>query len=318
MLERLLVLAVLVTLVAGTDTGHAQYQREPIAMSERPTETGGPDNGAPSQSRNDGGRQDIACDDKCEREKSDLQAQQGMADAAWWMVYISIASLVLTICGFGLLIGTLLYTRDTAESSRKMAKASEEASNTANIQVQLSRHALVDTDRAFVYPADTTWYHLQDARSKKTESYRMAIKWTNSGKTPTQFLNIRFNRSIRDDLPPEDFDFPDYGPPEQIITFIAPNGTLESAPLDLTLDEMTAIRDGKSHLYAWGWAEYDDVFDRTGRHRTEFCHKWAISGDIANDEISKMYVIHNRYNGADSECLKPLQTGSPKSPLLPP
>lgn len=114
---------------------------------------------------------------------------------------------------------------------------------------------------------------------------------------------------------PGDFNFPDYGEAD-ILTLIAPGSSLESTPLAIALAQMQAVIDGTAHLYMYGWAEYDDVFEGTPRHRTEFCHKWSLGGDVSNPAIfSTHYEIHNHYNGADDECEWPLRTGSPKNPL---
>jgi hypothetical protein len=79
------------------------------------------------------------------------------------------------------------------------------------------------------------------------------------------------------------------------------------------MEELEAIIAGTQHLYVWGWAEYDDVFEGTPRHRTEFCHKWSVGGDPRNPtRVSHRYAVHDKYNGADEECEHPLRTASPK------
>ena len=239
------------------------------------------------------------CENPKDHDAADLCEQQRMAKAAeeavWW------ARLQTWLGGFGFaaVVLTLIFSGIAAISSSR--------------QVRLSRHALVDTDRAFVFPKQTIWKAVRTAKSDKIESWRIAVEWENLGNTPTRYLRWHVNYSIRDDVLSEDFDFPNGNMDPPIPLVIAPGRTLESSELPITLEQMEAILDGRSHLYVWGWAEYDDVFERTPRHRTEFCHKWLLGGNVRNPErLTQRYNVHHRHNGADEECEKPIETASLK------
>jgi hypothetical protein len=76
-------------------------------------------------------------------------------------------------------------------------------------------------------------------------------------------------------------------------------------------------------VFLYGWVEYDDVFEGTPRHRTEYCTQIVVEGDVTihtlpgNPEqphVPFRYQGHKKHNGADEECIRPLQTGSPKNP----
>ena len=57
--------------------------------------------------------------------------------------------------------------------------------------------------------------------------------------------------------------------------------------------------------YVWGWAEYDDVFSGTSRHRTEFCFEVKATRDPHTNEIYVAFPMHKRFNAADWNTLRP-------------
>lgn len=243
-----------------------------------------------------------SCEAPESREESELCAQwraaelaDRSAELAWWQNVIGGA-------GFGAVVLALILSALATKAARD--------------QLRLSRHALVDTDRAFVYPKHGVWAARKNVESELIEGWSVSQRWRNSGKTPTRYLRMFINKDVRDTVLPTNFDFPDSGS-ETVPILIAPDGTLDSSELVLSLDEMRDIIAGRKHFYTWGWVEYDDVFERAPRHRTEFCYKWTIGGEPTNHErISMRYHLHNRHNGADDECLRPIKTSSPKN-LLP-
>ena len=76
-----------------------------------------------------------------------------------------------------------------------------------------------------------------------------------------------------------------------------------------SLENIKSLQDGSKHMFVWGWAEYDDVFEGTRRHRTEFCNEIVAVGDL-NDYLktSFNFPIYSRHNGADADCMKSAQT----------
>jgi hypothetical protein len=144
--------------------------------------------------------------------------------------------------------------------------------------------------------------------------WKLSAQWENSGETPTRYLRVRINSAIRDVVLNDQFAFPDgLGP--SIPTLIGPKATIESDQVDVVVADMEAVRDGAKHLYLWGWAEYDDVFIGTPRHRTEFCFKVSVVGDPTNpapNMVSFRWSLHNAHNGADDECRSRMKTTSPK------
>lgn len=219
---------------------------------------------------------------------------QAAEDSVWW----SRVQAWLGGLGFAGILVTLVFS---GLGTRAAAR-----------QVRLSRDALIHTDRAFVYPFQTMWNAVKDVNTDKVRSWRMSIRWKNSGNTHTRHLRMWTNLSVRTDTLLSDFDFPDEGAGD-IPTLIAPQATVDTQELELSLDDLELAIAGKRHLYAWGWAEYDDVFDRTRRHRTEFCYKINVGGNPRDpNKMTFRWITHDRYNGADEECETPLKATSSK------
>jgi hypothetical protein len=76
---------------------------------------------------------------------------------------------------------------------------------------------------------------------------------------------------------PDHYDFPDFGATENVPTIIGPKATVETDVMNIPIATIRAVAAGTEHVYVWGWADYDDVFNDTPRHRTEFCYKlWIL------------------------------------------
>ena len=180
----------------------------------------------------------IICDKPKDHDAADLCEQRRMAQAAEDSVWWARLQTWIGIFGAGGLAITLIFT----------ALATKVASR----QVKLSRRALVDTDRAFIFPDAGLLKAILRATDDKVQAWKTSVRWKNSGNTPTRYLHMYINKEIRADLLPPDFGFPDYGDGITTQSMIAPKAELESAELEITLEEMEAVSDGKKHLYVWG------------------------------------------------------------------
>jgi hypothetical protein len=135
-----------------------------------------------------------SCDKPQQREDADLCQQVRMAkaaeDAVWWARTQSI----LGIVGFFGVLASLFFTAWAAV--------------TASRQVRLSRQALVNTDRAFVFVYEGLLGPAVNAKTDRVESWNTGVRWKNSGNTPTRYLRLFIALSVRDDVLQEDFDSP--------------------------------------------------------------------------------------------------------------
>ena len=80
---------------------------------------------------------------------------------------------------------------------------------------------------------------------------------------------------------------------------VGPEQTLLSWPIFIP----HAVMDEPSrNVYIWGWADYDDVFTNTARHRTEFCYEVTLDRGAAG--VGKVGIglrIYGPFNGADDD-----------------
>ena len=103
---------------------------------------------------------------------------------------------------------------------------------------------------------------------------------------------------------PDNFDFPDLGPnKDKCSVLIGPKGNIFGRDLVISEQFVNNAIAGRGKVYIWGWAEYNDIFENTIRHRTEFCNEIIISS-IESDKVRIEFRIHTKHNGADEQCLK--------------
>ncbi len=119
---------------------------------------------------------------------------------------------------------------------------------------------------------------------------RVMPKWENSGPTRTKDMRSRVSWKFFPGAPPSDFPYPDLDgmgqpdtSPEERPAFVGPKSMTFAFPLDIPIVLIEHVRDKQGQILVWGWTEYNDVFDGTLRHRTEFCNELAVLGfKIAN------------------------------------
>jgi hypothetical protein len=203
--------------------------------------------------------------------------QDGQSTTDWWMV---IPTWLLSFFTLGLFIYTARLWKATGEL------------------VQESRSSLQSTQRAFVFIKILEVLNLPD-----TKKLIIIPQWENSGDTPTKNMLNHVNWALFEKDLPTDFDFPDLAGEERTPALIGPHAIQYASPLEIDAQHIDAAIAGTGHLYIWGWAEYDDVFPGTSRHRTEFCNEVLISR-VSGKEFSIRFRLHRKHNGADGECIK--------------
>ncbi len=95
-----------------------------------------------------------------------------MSEAAETAALVSKAQTIVGAAGF---IGVLISLFFSGASTRS-----------ASQQVRLSRHALISTDRAFVYSDGTLWVANVNAKTNIVERWLVSVKWKNFGATPNK------------------------------------------------------------------------------------------------------------------------------------
>ena len=112
--------------------------------------------------------------------------------------------------------------------------------------------------------------------------------------------------------PPDDFIFPDLGEggnpvddkdKKMIPSFVGPNATTFAQNIVIPTSVLDAMRRNQAHVFVWGWAKYQDVFD--SHHITKFCNEIKILANWSEDEKSfgvLIFPLYRRHNCTDEEC----------------
>jgi hypothetical protein len=191
------------------------------------------------------------------------------------------------------------------EISATAARDSAIQAKNANIT---TNEALIKVQRAFIFPAGSPEPAINGVGS--SQSVIFYLRWENSGTTPTR--NFRTHTSYYYQSQPlsDRFTFPDLwidGQPHvNTAAVVGPRGNVATPLGPIPAVIMKAVANHQLHLYFWGWASYDDVFDKTPHHITKFCYEFVpiesttLSGDLA----TMKYRIENwRHNNCyDDEC----------------
>lgn len=253
------------------------------------------------------------CEDPPTREDADACQQRRSAQATedqYWM-------------GFWAALASAAAAAFTGWAAWEAGKAATSAKDAADV----AKSALTDIERAFVF---CTNQEISPPINNDTKlgMFTIAFGFSNTGKTWAKHCRTYMSWKSFDSIMPEAFDFCDQNPiPEQKWaekepgkTFIGPNGRINLGPVMIPSRFIIDALEGRGHVYIWAWCEYDDIFQGTKRHRTEFCVRVQplhapIEPEAGKKAVSAAFIHHNTFNGADDDCLKPLQTGSPKNPL---
>ena len=72
--------------------------------------------------------------------------------------------------------------------------------------------------------------------------------------------------------------------------------------ISVSADEFKELSQKEITMLIWGWADYDDIFPYTKRHRTEFCLQIKV---ITQPDGGRRIQLptYPRFNGFDDECL---------------
>jgi hypothetical protein len=169
---------------------------------------------------------------------------------------------------------------------RAMRKSSQQAER--NIMV---------TQRAFVYLNELTWKAAGD-------NVKLSPIWANAGTTPTRRLRISTNwKASHGELRP-DFDISYARPPETL--FLGPGAKAEIGAMFVPMREIQAAIEGRLHLYVWGRATYEDIFEGTAPHFFDFCYRLEVSGETPGN-IDLRFAQFGLSNGSDEDSRQPAE-----------
>jgi len=161
---------------------------------------------------------------------------------------------------------------------------------------QTARQHMIVSQRAFVFIKEFKYLH-------NRTGIAIFPQWENSGNTQTKNMISRVNWDYFPRNIPDDFNFTDTGKKEQSHILIGPKSSILASRLNIKQRCINDVIKGDGHVYVWGWADYNDVFENTRRHRTEFCYRVDFPPPVNNQFIA-YFIVHTKYNGTDDECMK--------------
>lgn len=158
--------------------------------------------------------------------------------------------------------------------------------------------ATILSQRAFVFFKRINVVQIPGGRGD-VNNLRITADLENSGETGTKYLMNNINWK---DFPPggspEDLNFSDISHKKLTYAFIGPKATINSPHIDIPITMLEKVGLGQIRLYVWGWVEYNDIFFKKIRHRTEFCHEIAYHKGLV------AFIGHSKHNNADDECYR--------------
>jgi hypothetical protein len=237
------------------------------------------------------------------------------------IAYSTLALAIVTTLLALFTLGLMIFTGKLWRATGKLVKDAEEISER---QAQDTRESL-GIARVSADAARDTVKTMQDTAERQLRAYVfvnsidsrqvigapglvdnvvIAPRLENSGATPPKHMETRTNwQWFEDGVVPNNFDFPEHREKAE-IALLGPRAVIEGDPA--VVPRPIIDRVAKSgRLLVWGWVDYDDVFDGTARHRTEFCYEITVIE--RRDEWQKVFLdsrFYGKHNAADDECYR--------------
>ena len=133
------------------------------------------------------------------------------------------------------------------------------------------------TQRATVIVGEPRAAWLRDANDRLV-GCRLLVTWHNVGSTPTRNMIAAVAGQATERPPPRTSAMPKADARQQPV-IVGPNAAVNSAYVNLPIGLVADILARRAYYLFAGWAEYNDVFDRTPRHRVEFCYWLEFDGE---------------------------------------
>lgn len=170
--------------------------------------------------------------------------------------------------------------------------------------VRIAERALTTAERAFVFVEDfdpDVVYGFQGSGADNRIINHLAIRprWRNNGNTPTKNMAIIVNWTLWPTDLPETHSYA-YGEGEKPSPmFLGPKATEWSEPIKIPANVATDALKGKQVIFIWGCATYNDIFDRTPEHFTQWCYKLVFTR--TSPQPLTQFVAFGPYNGSDED-----------------
>jgi hypothetical protein len=143
----------------------------------------------------------------------------------------------------------------------------------------------------------------EDATARDGSSaLRIEIRCRNNGTTPTRYGFCHVSWHHFSEGGPDAISFKDLWESESNDPARLAIGPQGAVLLDVIEIPKTELSKSPGSMFVWGWADYNDVFEDSLRHRTEFC--FVIERIAHGAKTETRYRNYRLHNGYDDECYR--------------
>lgn len=230
---------------------------------------------------------------------------------AYFTLWLVGFTAVLAASTIGLWVVTFLASRkqsrdmrDSIAQSKRAADAASLGADAAKQSTELTRTAMISTQRAavsFLLVKHNPIFDPDPANYGRLIGWRIGCHWRNNG--PTRAINFEARINFREFTPdiPEDFDFPFPANEQRYFAEVGAHSPIWTSGKQLWLADFQRLAAGGCKLYAWAVATYNDVFDGTPIHRTRFCMNIYLNGnEWMNPQAPEPFgfLVYHKHNDA--------------------
>jgi hypothetical protein len=168
--------------------------------------------------------------------------------------------------------------------------------------LKIAQQAMVTGNRAYI--SIRSVFFGSNLRDGELQGINTGFTLENTGNTPTKYMISHSSMRIFTGDILANFEFPDLDERQGVRIFIAPKQWVGSFVFNVTREELLSCVGGHRRIFIWGWADYNDAFPNTPRHRTEFCYDITVAKDPSVGPIGQSLSAsqYRRHNAADDEC----------------
>jgi hypothetical protein len=179
----------------------------------------------------------------------------------------------------------------------------ESAFESARFLIPDIRDAMIASKRAFVFVKNIEHRFIGKKTTHTITGWNFITQWENGGNTPAKNRTTHIHCDVFEQPIGFNFEFPDLGDVVSDGGIIGPRAVMQTH-IEIPVEIFDKARSGGAHVYMWGWTDYNDIFQRTKRHRTEFCVEIIVHGDVRTETCQFSFAQQGRHNGSDEQCLR--------------
>lgn len=220
-----------------------------------------------------------------QREADDLQAQEGMRSASWWMVSVAAAQTIFVIIGTGVIVFTLHLTRQATRAAVDAVDVTREMG-----QKQLRPWVCCEGFAAQPFANCTVVHNGQTF----TEGINFVLTWKNRGLSPAIGCEISHHVQVvpTGEMAPE----PDWGEAPR-GDVIGPDGDRFGGSA-IVGDDYTAVRLGQCDVIVNGRIRYNDALgDASCERVSETRYRLTVNGQTQNADGTSAPSWYSRSEG---------------------